>query len=679
MRIPRFALKTLTLLAFATLSTLAVADDDVPGRVGRISLTQGQVSIGGDVGAEMSAAQVNWPVTSGTMVTTAPGARTELRIGSTSIRLDGESSLEVTQLDDVNLHLRLHYGSASVHVPNEDVVPGFELETPQARVRLQTGARVRVDAGRIRDTSAVEVFDGVALVDGGGSELTLRAGKGAEFGDDDVRTVLAQRDAFDDWSAARDRVTDNVTAARYVGTDMTGYEDLDRYGSWQTSDEYGPLWTPVVGADWVPYRDGSWAWIDPWGWTWVDNSPWGYAPFHYGRWVYVNRRWSWAPGRHREHPVWAPALVGWVGGGGRPASGWYPLSPHDRFVPSYRISESHVRWMNGDVRSDPRRPHDFRPQGLTVVPQDRFNQPGRVNVARTPLLNLPALGGRNAPPVPLAGGSAPPPPPNQGQRGQRGDRFTQGFERGQERGFERGADRGPDRGPDRGFDRGADRGQERGFARGPQLGQNSTLDTERIRRDGFIRQNTPVLTAPSVGSQPLGVISPTPHQPPQALGVTSPTPQQPPQALGITSPTPRQTGPAPIVTETPPGVNPAGAGRFERRDQFEEMREMRRARQPAQLPPAALGGQPMAQPGFEARPDRPRRAEWERPSAPMPSAAPAPAAIAPRPMMAPAPMPAPAPAAAPQPPARPAGPPSQRGGEEKRAHVDARGQHQQER
>ena len=147
MRIPRFALKTLTLLAFATLSTLAAADDDVPGRVGRIALTQGQVSIGGDVGAEMTPAQVNWPVTSGSMVTTAPGARTELRIGSTSIRLDGDSSLEVTQLDDANLRLRLHYGSASVRVLNADVLAGFELATPQSRVRLQQPARVRLPRG----------------------------------------------------------------------------------------------------------------------------------------------------------------------------------------------------------------------------------------------------------------------------------------------------------------------------------------------------------------------------------------------------------------------------------------------------------------------------------------------------------------------------------------------------
>ena len=524
-------LPSLTLLALAGLTSLALAaePDDVPAQVGRVALTQGQVSIADDVGAEMTAAQVNWPVTSGNMISTAPGARTELRIGSTSIRLDGDSSLEILQLDDATLRLRLHYGSANIRVRNPDLLPGFELATAQARVQLQQPGSLRIDAERVRDTSSVNVFDGVALVEGGGSQLTVRAGKGADFSDDDVRTLAAQRDAFDDWAAGRDRIDETSVSARYVGTEMTGYEDLDRHGSWSTDAEYGPIWLPTVATSWVPYRDGSWTWLDPWGWTWVDNAPWGYAPFHYGRWIQVRNRWAWAPGRREGRPVWAPALVGWVGGAGwditfrdrtrAPGYGWYPLSWHDRYVPGYRTSDNHLRWLNGHVRNDPRggrdhdrdRGRDFRPQGLTVVPQDRFRQPGRVNVARTPLLNLPALGGRNAPPVPLAGGFAPPPPPN---RGQRGDRFA------------RGVERGPDR----------------GFARGPELGQTRSLDSDRLRRVGFFRQMSPVLSAPSVGGQPLGVISPTPRQPPQALGVTSPTPQQPPQALGITSPTPRQTG-----------------------------------------------------------------------------------------------------------------------------------------
>jgi hypothetical protein len=665
MRIPRLALKTLTLLTVATLSTLAAAQDDVPGRVGRIALTQGQVSIGNDGGAGdgMTSAQVNWPVTSGAIISTARGARTELRIGSTSIRLDGDSSLEVTQLDDANMRLRLHYGSASVRVPNPDVLAGFELETPQAHVRLQQPGRVRVDAERVRDTSGVEVFEGVALVGGGGSELTLRAGKAVEVTDDDVRTMLAQRDAFDDWALSRDRAGDNAASARYVGTDMTGYEDLDRYGNWRTDSEYGPLWTPAVPNTWVPYSDGSWTWLDPWGWTWVDNSPWGYTPFHYGRWVFVNHRWSWAPGRHHEHPVWAPALVGWVGGAGwditlrdhsrRPASGWYPLTPHDRFVPSYRASENHLRWVNKDVRPDPRRPRDWRPQGLTVVPQDRFAHPGRVDVAHAPRVAAPALA-RNGAAGPSAAPSAPPPPPS--NRPQRDERFARA---GQER----------------------DHGREQE----PQ----HRLDTGRISRDGFIRQETPVFSPPINGqpAQPLGVNSPTPHQPNQALGVTSPTPHQPPQAQGVVSPTPHQMTQPPIETAPPPQLQGGWQGGWQRgergerggrRDQFEEQR---RERQPMQAPapvaqPAAVAQPVQAAPqAFEARPERERRGGWERqremaaqPSAP----APAPAAFAPRPMPAPAAAPAPAPAPRPA-----AAPPQQHNGE--RAHNDQHGRQQQER
>ncbi|MGX4640902.1 DUF6600 domain-containing protein [Massilia sp. SYSU DXS3249] len=160
-----------------------------------------------------------------------------------------------------------------------------------------------------------------------------------------------------------------------------------------------------MASTWVPYRDGRWTWIAPWGWTWVDNAPWGYAPFHYGRWVHVHNRWAWAPGRIERHPVWAPALVGWVGGAGwnlnfhsRPSigQGWYPLSPHDHFVPNYRHSNEHLRRLNAhrrDRQDDKRhdgKHHDYRQRGLTVVPQERFGQRGEVVVAREPRVTPPA-------------------------------------------------------------------------------------------------------------------------------------------------------------------------------------------------------------------------------------------------------------------------------------------------
>ena len=708
-------LNTVTLLALAGLSSLAMGQSDggePPALVGRVAVTQGQVSIGSDVGAEMMAAQVNWPVTSGNTISTAPGARTELRIGSTSIRLDGDSSLEVVQLDDASLRLRLHYGSANIRVRNPDLASGFELTTPQARVRLEQPSSLRIDAERVRDTSSVDVFDGVALLEGGGSQLTVRAGKGAELTDDDVRTLAATRDGFDDWAASRDRIEDNSASARYVGTEMTGYEDLDRYGSWSSNAEYGPLWIPSVASSWVPYRDGSWTWLDPWGWTWVDNAPWGYAPFHYGRWVQVRNRWAWAPGRAGGHaggypggrPVWAPALVGWVGGAGwdvtfrdrsrGPGFGWYPLSWHDRYVPGYRAPENHLRWLNQQVRNDPRRDRDrnrdgrdYRPQGLTVVPQDRFRQPGRVNVARAPIATAPpALAQNVAGRIPAAG--APPAPPNRPQRGgrdtERGDGRIGDGSRGNWRHDEGRMDNGR-----------RDDGRR----------DDGRLDTGRVQRDGFAGQRPPATPAPLMPSaQGLSITSPPPRQSPQPGTIVSPPPRQP--STTITSPTAQ---PPQEALRPDAGRDPRADWRsqgWQRSDRREQMEELRRNRQtmpaqiaPVQAPQAAAQpmSQPMSQPGQQAiaqpmrearsepRFERGHRGDGERPAAQPqqqrfapPSSAPA-AAVAPPPRPA---MPAPPPVAAARPFAPPAAAPApaaQRGDPGQRGHTDGRGQNQRER
>jgi len=719
--------KTVTLLALAGLTSLALAAEpgdasqgDLPGQVGRIAVTQGQVSIADDVGAEMTAAQVNWPVTSGNMISTAPGARTELRIGSTSIRLDGDSSLEILQLDDATLRMRLHYGSANIRVRNPDLLPGFELATAQARIQLQQPGSLRIDAERVRDTSSVNVFDGVALVDGGGSQLTVRAGKGADLTDDDVNTLAARRDAFDDWSAGRDRVEETSVSARYVGTEMTGYEDLDRYGSWSTDAEYGPIWLPTVASTWVPYRDGSWTWLDPWGWTWVDNAPWGYAPFHYGRWIQVRNRWAWSPGRREGRPVWAPALVGWVGGAGweitfrdrtrAPGFGWYPLSWHDRYVPGYRTSENHLRWLNGHVRNDARRDRDhdrdrgrdFRPQGLTVVPQDRFRQPGRINVSRAPIATAPPVLNTNVGAgVPLA--SAPPAPPNRPQRGERPGGDRRDGDRGDGRRFGDRGDRGDvggrfdGRHGDGRIDNGQFAGGRGDDRRGDdRRGDDRRIDTGRVERDGFARQRP--------GAVPVQLLSQTPQAPQvpsaQGLSIVSPPPRQSPQPGTIVSPPPRQPAPALITTAPPQGVPQPGQiegrndpraewrsqgwQRSDRREQLEEMRRNRPSMQSQAAPAPAVAPQTAPQPLLEARseprieqrPERGHRGDWERPApvqqriAP-PAPAPAPAAIAPPPR--PVAMPAPQPVAA----ARPA--PAPRAEPVQHARPEPRGREQRER
>ncbi len=119
--------------------------------------------------------------------------------------------------------------------------------------------------------------------------------------------------------ATRDRSEDASVSARYVSREIPGYEDLDANGTWRSDPNYGEVWVPTVAvtAQWAPYHQGHWTWIAPWGWTWIDDAPWGFAPFHYGRWAYLGNAWAWVPGPVVvAQPVYAPALVAFVGGGG---------------------------------------------------------------------------------------------------------------------------------------------------------------------------------------------------------------------------------------------------------------------------------------------------------------------------------------------------------------------------
>ncbi len=103
------------------------------------------------------------------------------------------------------------------------------------------------------------------------------------------------------------------------------YSSLAPYGQWVNAGGYGMCWRPVgMTGDWAPYTAGHWVWTD-YGWTWVSAYPWGWAPFHFGRWVLSSDfGWIWVPGY-----AWAPAWVQWRWGGGY--CGWAPLPPGYHF------------------------------------------------------------------------------------------------------------------------------------------------------------------------------------------------------------------------------------------------------------------------------------------------------------------------------------------------------------
>jgi Family of unknown function (DUF6600) len=137
---------------------------------------------------------------------------------------------------------------------------------------------------------------------------------------------------------------------------MTGYAALDGAGDWQPSDKDGEVWVPrVSAADWAPYRNGHWRWLAPWGWSWVDDQPWGFATSHYGRWQFADAHWVWAPGQRWAQPIWAPAVVAFLGtpgvglsyaDGPGPAIAWFPLAPDEIYWPSYTRDLDYIRALN---------------------------------------------------------------------------------------------------------------------------------------------------------------------------------------------------------------------------------------------------------------------------------------------------------------------------------------------
>jgi hypothetical protein len=185
------------------------------------------------------------------------------------------------------------------------------------------------------------------------------------------------RTGFDDWCAVRDKRQDSSLSARYVAPGVVGAPDLDGYGTWRTYPDYGPVWVPtVVAPGWAPYRFGHWVWVAPWGWTWVDDAPWGYAPFHYGRWAFIGGSWGWCPGPIYARPVYAPALVAWVGGPGFGVSfgigggvGWFPLGFGEPFVPWYHAGPGY--WRNVNVSNT-------RITNVTVI-NNYYNNRGSIN------------------------------------------------------------------------------------------------------------------------------------------------------------------------------------------------------------------------------------------------------------------------------------------------------------
>jgi len=398
------------LAALAPLSALA----DPPSNVGRLAYAEGPVSFSPAGEDAWVQANVNRPLVTGDRLWADAGGRVEIQFPGATTRLGASTSVALANLTDRITQLQVTQGTVQVRVRALASGAQVEIDTPNLAFVATRPGTYRVDVDPDGSATAIVVRSGGGDVYGDGNAYQLASGQSVRFFGTDLRDseayALAPPDAFERWAQSRDARYERLASSRYGAPDVVGYEDLDAYGSWRAVADVGNVWVPRnVPADWAPYRDGHWAWIDPWGWTWVDDQPWGFAPFHYGRWTQVDDRWGWVPGPVRQRAVYAPALVAFIGGSGfaisastGPAVGWFPLAPGEVYVPGYTVSREYFTrvnvtntvvnttivtnvYANRDRPSEQRFRFRERPAAITAVPQATFAQAQPVQRAVIPI------------------------------------------------------------------------------------------------------------------------------------------------------------------------------------------------------------------------------------------------------------------------------------------------------
>ncbi|MGA3210045.1 MAG: DUF6600 domain-containing protein [Terriglobales bacterium] len=389
----RKSISSILAVMFIVCATTAVfADDDPPSRAARMTHVINQVSFQPAGVDDWALVAVNQPLTTSDNVWADVEARAELNLGSAAIRMGAETSLTLTNLSDNVVQLGLNQGTLNLRVKHIFDGETYEVDTPNLAFTLFQPGSYRFDVDPNGDTTVVTIWQGQGQATGDSPAVDLGPRQQARFtGGRSLQNQITAApgfDSFDDWCRKYDESEDRSLSARYVSPNMIGYEDLDAAGQWRDDPQYGHLWVPAgVEVGWAPYHYGHWAWVAPWGWTWVDNAPWGFAPFHYGRWVNVGGVWAWAPGPVEAvvvRPVYAPALVAWVGGvgigvGGGVGVGWFALGWGEPFIPAYPVSRNYFTTVNVHVTNITNITNTVYVNNTTVINNTAINNIHYVN------------------------------------------------------------------------------------------------------------------------------------------------------------------------------------------------------------------------------------------------------------------------------------------------------------
>ena len=329
-------------LFFAMFGQYALAEADAQQTAVnplRLSYTTGNVSFWRSGAEDWVEAQINTPIISGDALYTNSSAVLELQgEGRMFIRADDKTELSVVSQTPDFLQLKVASGRVSLDIRTLPVT-GYNIEvaTPNAVFTIDRIGYYRVDVNgdvhfitRRGGAATMRQSNGQALIILPSEEIVVNANGRAET------YVAPEPIAWDRWNDERSNELMDAYSERYITPGIAGARDLDYYGNWRTTVEYGAVWVPdAMPYGWAPYSTGRWVWDPYYQWTWIDDAPWGWVPFHYGRWVYYAGYWAWAPGPVvTVRPVYAPALVAFFGVSyGSPGFGWVALGWGEPCIP----------------------------------------------------------------------------------------------------------------------------------------------------------------------------------------------------------------------------------------------------------------------------------------------------------------------------------------------------------
>lgn len=432
-----FLLLLLILPANSAFAQDAQDDDEYEetARVMRVSLLRGEVGLRRAGNNEWESARLNLPLVEGDTISTGADARIEIQVDRFSfVRVGPDSMLSIITLRDDGIALSLSEGTATVRLARFDRDREyFEVDAPKTTMAAEKTGSYRVDARTPDRGVRITVRGGgQARIYSETSGFTLRDNRSARLifdGDEAGDWELSAAPGFDEWDNWTDeRERHLATRLRGEGRDLYydrnvwGAEELDAYGDWSHTKDYGWVWRPHITIiniydNWAPYRYGHWRWCPPYGWTWVGDEEWGWAPYHYGRWVHYNDRWCWAPrgyGYPYRRSWWRPALVAfvYVDTSRDRHIAWYPLQygqrdPHSR---SWKQRSLQIPARSSETaKLKPAPPAPYL-QVVSAVTAGEFGS------TRTPARPAPPEVARRAITGEPISGSVPVAPPNLGPR-----------------------------------------------------------------------------------------------------------------------------------------------------------------------------------------------------------------------------------------------------------------------